>query len=72
MLVGKGGCVSAGRQVCVRRMERRELFILITKVFSFVNCVLRFSYGRLFLCPKGVLHFGDATYYLHRYDGGEL
>lgn len=37
-------------------------FFLITKVFSFVNCVLRFSYGRLFLCPKGVLHFGDTTY----------
>lgn len=42
--------------------EGNFFFFLITKVFSFVNCVLRFSYGRLFLCPKGVLHFGDATY----------
>lgn len=43
----KGRRVNAGRLVCVRRMGRKGLFF-ITKVFSFVNCVLRLFCVRLF------------------------
>lgn len=56
-----------GQPVCVRQRGRKEFFVVVvTKVFTFVNCVLRLLSVRLSPAFQGLLIFRQCqNSYLH-------